>query len=130
MIGQRRENTSTNISTAWTIAARGLLPPLRILVAVRAIAPVAAKPLKNGAKIFASPWPISSWLESCRVFAMPSAAVAESRDSIAPSNAMVNAGQSNSALNSEKSGSIKLRQLPRNAAERLTQRHHGFEYEK
>ena len=38
------------------------------------------------------PWPISSWLESWRVPAMPSATTAESSDSMAPSMAIVNAG--------------------------------------
>ena len=42
--------------------ASGLVAPLRTLVAVRAIAPVAAKPPNIGVSMFATPWPISSWL--------------------------------------------------------------------
>ena len=63
-----------------------------MLVAVRPIAPVAAKPPNNGAAMLAMPCPISSWLESWRVPAMPSATTADSSDSMAPSIAIVNAG--------------------------------------
>ncbi len=72
--------------------AKGLVPPLRMFVAVRAMAPVAAKPPNSGATMLAIPWPISSWFELWRVPAMPSATTADRSDSIAPSNAMVNAG--------------------------------------
>ena len=89
--------------------ASGLLPPLRMLVAVRAIAPVAAKPPNIGAAMLAMPWPISSWFESCLVPAMPSATTADSSDSIAPSMAMAKAGPiSSSACASVMLGSVKL----------------------
>ena len=49
-------NSKTAISTsACVIPASGLLAPLRILVAVRAIAPVAANPPNSGTTIFAIP---------------------------------------------------------------------------
>ncbi len=99
--------------------ASGLVPPLRTLVAVRAIAPVAAKPPNSGAAMFAMPWPISSWFESWRVPAMPSATTADSSDSIAPSIAIVNAGPSSSMTRaSVTSGSCERGQRPRDAAER------------
>ncbi|CFP65545.1 Uncharacterised protein [Bordetella pertussis] len=60
------------------------------------MAPVAAKPPNSGATILARPWPTSSWLESWRGPAMPSATTADSRDSMAPSMAMAKAGPINS----------------------------------
>ena len=94
--GARNNTISTNVS-ACTIPASGLVPPLRMLVAVRAIAPVAAKPPKNGVAMLARPCPTSSWFESCRVPAIPSATTADSSDSIAPSMAMVKAGPTSSS---------------------------------
>ena len=76
--------------------ATGVRPPLRTFAAVRAIAPVAEMPPKNGQKKFAIPWPMSSWFESWRSSIMPSATIAESSDSIAPSIAIVSAGIINS----------------------------------
>jgi len=53
--------TMTRIkNTECTMPARGLLAPLRMLVAVRATAPVAAKPPNSGATMLAMPWPINS----------------------------------------------------------------------
>ena len=72
--------------------ATGVRPPMRTLVLVRAIAPVAQKPPNSGAARFASPCAISSWFGSWRSSIMLSATVADSSDSIAPSRAMVNAG--------------------------------------
>ena len=72
--------------------ASGLVAPLRTFVAVRAIAPVAAKPPNTGASTFATPCPISSWFGLCRVPVMPSATTAVSSDSMAPSSAIANAG--------------------------------------
>ncbi|MCY1442893.1 hypothetical protein D9M71_592820 [compost metagenome] len=46
--------------TACAKPAMGLLPPLRILVAVRAIAPVAAKPPNRGVTRLAMPCPTNS----------------------------------------------------------------------
>ena len=76
---------------AWTIAASGERAPARMLVAVRASAPVAAMPPKNGATMLARPWPTSSASGSCRLPVMPSAMTAERSDSIAPSMAIANA---------------------------------------
>src|SRR5262245_66137173 len=72
--------------------ATGLLPPLRTLVAVRAIAPVAGIPPNTDAMQFAIPWPMSSLLESCRSPVFASATTQDSRLSIAPRIAIVNAG--------------------------------------
>ena len=83
--------TSTS-NSACTTPATGLVAPLRMLVAVRAMAPVAAKPPNSGVMILATPWPMSSWLESCRVPVMPSATTAVSSDSMAPNKAMAKAG--------------------------------------
>ena len=46
--------------------ATGVRPPVRTLVAVRAIAPVAGMPPKNGATMLAMPCAISSWFGSWR----------------------------------------------------------------
>ena len=77
---------------AWTIPATGELPPWRIFVAVRAIAPVDAIPPNNGANILANPCPNNSVLDSCLVPLIPSATTADNKDSIAPSMAIVKAG--------------------------------------
>ena len=74
-----------------TIPATGVLPPLLILAAVLAIAPVAGIPPKSAEPIFPTPWATSSVLERCLEFVMPSATTQESKDSIAASMAMVNA---------------------------------------
>ena len=69
--------------------------PERMLVAVRAIAPVAGNPPNMGEKIFAMPCPNSSTLGLCRSLLMRSDTTADISDSIAPSMATVNAGPSN-----------------------------------
>ena len=76
---------------AWTTPATGVRPPLVIFVIVRAMAPVTGIPPKNGTTTLAIPWPISSVLVEVREPVTPSATVAESSDSIAPSTAIVNA---------------------------------------
>jgi len=48
-------NTITTSVSACTMPAKGLVAPLRILVAVRAMAPVEAKPPNSGEKILATP---------------------------------------------------------------------------
>ena len=58
---------------------------------VRAIAPVAGMPPKIGVTTLATPCAISSVFELCLSPITPSATVAESSDSMAPSMAMVNA---------------------------------------
>ena len=62
-----------------------------MLVMVRAMAPVTGMPPKKGTVRLARPWPISSVLLSVREPVTPSATVAESRLSMAPSTAMVKA---------------------------------------
>ena len=86
--GRRTESSTTS---AWTIAAIGERAPARMLVAVRASAPVAAMPPKKGATMLPSPRPMSSASGSCRVPVMPSATTAESSDSMAPSIAIAKA---------------------------------------
>ena len=73
--------------------ASGVRPPVRMFVAVRAIAPVAGMPPKIGEAIFATPWATSSMFDLWRVPIIPSATTADSNDSIAASSATVNAGE-------------------------------------
>jgi hypothetical protein len=72
--------------------ATGVRPPLLMLVAVRASAPVAGMPPKNGTTMLAMPCAISSWLASCLSPVRLSATTAHSSDSMAPKSAMVKAG--------------------------------------
>jgi hypothetical protein len=58
---------------------------------VRAMAPVAAKPPKNGATTLPAPSARSSASGSCRVPVIPSDTTAQSSDSIAPRSAMAKA---------------------------------------
>ena len=78
-------------TAACTRPARHVRPPLLILVMVRAMAPVAGMPPKSGETMLANPCPTNSWLESWRSPVTPSATVAESRLSMAPSTAMTRA---------------------------------------
>ena len=50
-----RNRKMSNSTTAWTMPATGVRPPLLILVIVRAMAPVAGIPPKRGEAILASP---------------------------------------------------------------------------
>ena len=77
---------------ACVIPATGVRPPFLTFVAVRAMAPVAGMPPKIGDTMLATPWATSSMLERWRPPIMPSATTADSKDSMAPSSAMVNAG--------------------------------------
>jgi len=53
---QRPATSRTTISvSAWTIPATGVRPPLRTLVAVRAMAPVAGIPPNSGEAMLARP---------------------------------------------------------------------------
>jgi hypothetical protein len=74
--------------------AIGVRAPDLMLVAVRAIAPVAGIPPNKGEAMLATPCATSSQLERWRVPAMPSAITAERSDSIAASSAIVNASGS------------------------------------
>ena len=71
--------------------ATGVRAPERMLVAVRAMAPVAGRPPNSGDATFAMPCAISSTLGSWRSPDMRSATTADSSDSIAPSSAIVTA---------------------------------------
>ena len=86
------KNNSTSSNTiAWITPATGVRPPLLMFVIVRAIAPVAGMPPKNGTTTFATPCAISSVFELCLSPITPSATIADSRLSIAPNIAIVNA---------------------------------------
>ena len=76
----------------WTMPETGVVPPLRMFAEVRAIAPVAGRPQKNGHTMFARPWAISSVFALCRSLMRPSATTAESSDSMEPRIAIVHAG--------------------------------------
>ena len=88
----------SNSTMACMIPATGVRPPLLMLVMVRAMAPVTGMPPKNGTMMFAAPCAMSSVLELCLSPVTPSATVADSSDSMAPSIAMVNAGGSSSRI--------------------------------
>ena len=98
--------TITKSVSAWTIPATGDVAPRRMLVAVRAIAPVAGMPPKSGTTRLARPWATSSTSGLCRSPHMLSATTAESRLSIAASIATVNAeGKSGRIRSARNSGS-------------------------
>ena len=90
----KNSSTSSN-TTACTIPATGVRPPLLMFVIVRAIAPVAGIPPKNGTTTFATPCAISSVFELCLSPITPSATIALSKLSIAPNIAIVNAAGNN-----------------------------------
>src|SRR3546814_19627201 len=71
-----------NRKAACIMPATGVFAPERILVAVRAIAPVAGRQPNSAEPILATPCPISSWFERCSVPAIPSATTDESSASI------------------------------------------------
>ena len=76
----------------WIIPETGLFAPALMLVAVRAIAPVAGMPPNRAEPMLPMPWAISSMFGLCRPPVMPSATDALKRDSMAASRAMVKAG--------------------------------------
>ena len=86
--------------------ATGVRAPFFTFVAVRAIAPVAGMPRKNGETIFAMPCAISSWFESCLSSIIPSATTADSSDSIAARIAIVTAGMSNCFISENSNSGI------------------------
>ena len=73
--------------------ATGVCAPDRMLVAVRAMAPVAGSPPNSGEAMLATPWAISSTFGLCRSPVMRSATTADMSDSMAPSIATVRAGE-------------------------------------
>ena len=86
-----RNSRISRRTTACIIPATGVRPPLLMFVIVLAIAPVAGIPPKIGVTIFATPSAINSVFELWWSLIIPSATVAESNDSIAPSAAIVTA---------------------------------------
>ena len=82
--------------------ATGVFAPERMLVAVRAIAPVAGSPPTSGDSTLAMPCAVSSTLGSCRSPAMRSATVADMSDSIAPSMATVSTDGSSGMIRSSR----------------------------
>src|SRR4051812_21283696 len=93
-----KKSVMTRSTTACAMPATGVRPPLLMLVAVRAMAPVAGIPPKSGETMLAIPCATSSMLLRCRPPIMPSATTAESSDSIAPRAAMANAGPASSRM--------------------------------
>src|SRR5437763_15307043 len=79
--------------------AIGDCAPERMLVAVRAIAPVAGSPPNIGETMFATPRPISSTFGLWRSLLMRSETTGDINDSIAPSIATVKAGPSRPWIN-------------------------------
>ncbi len=126
--GTKRARGAATMSTAsrvsaWTIPETGVSAPERILVAVRAIAPVAGMPPKNGDARLATPCATSSTLELCRSPLMPSATTAESRLSTAASSATVNAeGSSGKMCSARQCGRENAGKAERNSAEAAADR--------
>ena len=89
--------------------------PARMLAAVRASAPVAAIPPKNGATTLPMPCPISSASGSCLVPVMPSATTAHSSDRWRPARRSPSPDPANLDQSQRQSqhGSVRARQLPR-----------------
>ena len=86
--------------TACRMPATGVSAPERMLVAVRAMAPVAGRPPTSGDTMLAMPCANSSTLELCRCPVMRSATTADISDSIAPSMATVSVGDSSVSIRS------------------------------
>src|SRR5207245_7694224 len=80
--------------SAWIMPATGDCAPERMLVAVRAMAPVAGRPPNMGEKMLATPWPINSTLGLWRSLVMRSETTADMSDLIGPSIATVKGGRS------------------------------------
>ena len=90
-----RNRNMSNSTAAWMMPAMGVRPPLLMFVMVRAMAPVAGIPPNSGEARLAIPCAISSVFESWWSPVTPSATAADSSDSMAPSMAMVRAGDTN-----------------------------------
>ena len=85
--------------------ATGVFAPERMLVAVRAIAPVAGRPPNRGEAMLATPCATSSTFGLCRSPLIRSATTADISDSMPPSMATVNAeGSSDSSRSARKAG--------------------------
>ena len=86
------KSTSTRSSTIeCTMPATGLLPPLLMLAAVLAMAPVAGMPPNSAEPMLPMPWAMSSVSGRCLSPVMPSATTQDSSDSMAARMAMVTA---------------------------------------
>src|ERR1700722_8284246 len=90
----------------WIIPATGVLAPERMLVAVRAMAPVAGSPPNKGDRMLAIPWATSSTFELCLSPLMRSETTADIKDSIAPSIAIVMAGEIRGRIRSRRNCGI------------------------
>src|ERR1700676_204459 len=96
-------NSSRN--TECSMPEIGPRAPARTLVAVRAMVPVTHMPPNSADPILAKPCATNSQLERCLRPVMPSATTADSKDSIAPSNANAMAsGRTACALANENNG--------------------------
>src|SRR3990167_7131644 len=87
-----KNNMAIRIKTACIIPAIGVLPPERILVTVRDIAPAAGIPPNRADAILATPCPTSSQLERWRRSIIPSDTTADNNDSTQTRKAMVKIG--------------------------------------
>ena len=100
--------------------AIGERAPARMLVAVRAIAPVAGRPPNSAEPTLATPWATSSPLERWRPPVMPSATTADSSDSTPARKAMVKAlGSSSKVRSNGMCGKLKTGRVLGSAPKRL-----------
>ena len=99
-------SAKTSRKRAWNTPESGDRAPDRMLVAVRAIAPVAGSPPNSAEARLATPWPTSSWFDRCLYPVIPSATTQERSASMPARNAIVKAaGNTSSSFASDKPGS-------------------------
>ena len=111
-------SSTTSSVRACTIPATGVAAPERMLVAVRAIAPVAGSPPNSGEAMLAMPCATSSTFGLCRSPLIRSATTADISDSIAPSIATVSAGRISVGIERRvERRQVRHRQAGRDAAE-------------
>src|SRR5260370_15158837 len=95
--GEANNTMHSNVNE-WMMPAIGVWAPARMLVAVRAMAPVAGRPPNNGDTIFATPWPNNSTLGLWRSLLLRADTTAAMIDSLAPNIATVTAGPPDPAI--------------------------------
>ena len=100
-VNGRSHMTTTTRNRECTMAEMDECAPARTLVAVRAMAPVAAKPPKNTEATLPIPCEISSIFELCLSPVMLSATTQASSDSMPASRAMVSASGNSSRIRSK-----------------------------
>ena len=100
-VNGRSHMTTTTRNRECTMAEMDECAPARTLVAVRAMAPVAAKPPKNTEATLPMPCEISSIFELCLSPVMLSATTQASSDSMPASRAMVSASGNSSRIRSK-----------------------------